>query len=140
MAMMRYYSTVEELINQIKGVDTSYRNLHTNVYIKTDNRLTGETDTFVIPYKSVVLDYMPYFRECAITLPMGEVEKTKYRFKPKRLSNKLYGTPELWSALLELNYMVSVIDFNLEKDIQVFEPKRFKELLNEVMILEGILK
>lgn len=140
MAMMKYYATIEELTAQIKGEDTSYRNLHTPIYIKTDNRFTGESDTIVIPYKSIILDYMPYFRESALTLPMEEVEKSQYKFRPKRLSNKLYGTPELWSALLELNYMVSIIDFNLDKDIQVFEPKRFKELLNEVMILEGILK
>ncbi len=140
MAMMKYYSTIDELVDQIKGEDLSYRNLHTPVYIRYEDRFTGETDTFVIPYKSVIMDYMPYLRTCAVTLPFDEIEQVKYRYKPKRLSNKLYGTPELWSALLELNNMVSIIDFNLSKPVKVFEPRQFKVLLNEVMILEGILR
>ena len=64
MAQMRYYSTIDELIAQIKGQDISYRNLHTPVYIRYEDRFTGETDTYVIPYKSVILDYMPYLRTC----------------------------------------------------------------------------
>ena len=138
--MMKHYSTLDELINYIKGEDISYRNLHTPIYIRTNSRLTDETDTFLIPYKSIMLNYMSYFRECVLTITMSENEKIEYRYKPKRLSNKLYGTTELWSSLLELNNMISIIDFNLEKDIKVFEPKKFKELLNEVMIQEGILK
>lgn len=140
MAKMPCYATIDELLNQIKTRDVSYRNLHTPVYIQYEDRLTGDKDTYVIPYKSVVGDYMPFFRECAIRARFNPQEAIKYRYKPKRLSNDLYGTPELWSALLELNYMVSLIDFNLETPIEVFEPRRFKVLLNEVMIMEGILR
>lgn len=140
MSKMPCYATIPELIDQIKRRDISYRNMHTPVYIQYTERLTGEKDTYVIPYKAITMDYMPFLRECAVTARFNELEAVKYRYKPKRLSNDLYGTTELWSALLELNYMVSIIDFNLESPIKVFEPRRFKELLNEVMIMEGILR
>lgn len=139
MAKMRYYATVDELIQQIKTADISYRNLHTPVFIRYTDRYTGDMDTYKIPYKSVIGDYMPVLRSTAILVNFDEREATKYKFKPKMLSNDLYGTTELWSALLELNYFVSIIDFRLDKPIRVFDPQLFKNYLNEVMILEGIL-
>lgn len=140
MSKMKCYATIEELIEAGKSVDLSYRNLHTPVYIRHTDRLTGEQDTFVIPYKSITLDYMSELRDCIVELPLGEVERTKYRYKPKRMSNDLYGTTELWHALLEANNIFSLIDFTLEKPVKVFEPKRCKTLINEIMILEGVLR
>lgn len=140
MNKMKCYSTIDELINHIKTEDVSYRNLHIPVYIRYMDRDGSNSDTYVIPYKSVIMDYMPFLKRSAVTLPLGEEEQVKYRYKPKRMSNDLYGTPELWSALLELNNMVSLIDFTLEKPVKVFEPQQFRVLLNEVMILEDILR
>ena len=50
----------------------------------------------------------------------------------------LYGTTELWSALLELNGVSSIIDFTFETP-KVFNPNTFLKKLNEVMIMEGII-
>lgn len=138
MKKMSFYPTITELINQIKTKDISYRNLHENIYIRQKNQ-EGETSTITIPYKSVIRDYLDVFRDDVITVQLDDFDIARYRFKPKRMSNDLYGTPELWSAILELNGCVSLIDFNLERPLKVFNPNTFKSRLNEIMILEEIL-
>ena len=130
---MAYYATIQELIDSIKTEEISYRNLHTNIYI------INKEDTIKIPYKSIVRQYLPYFKQIAVDVPLTAPEIPKYRFKPKLLSYHLYGTTELWSALLELNNMVSVIEFDRDT-YKVFDPTQFKILLNEVMILEDVIK
>ena len=69
---------------------------------------------------------------------MTPPEVSLYRFKPKKLSYDLYGTTELWDALLELNQMYSIIEFDREK-YKVFDPREFKTALNEIMILKDVL-
>lgn len=130
---MAFYSTITELIESVNEEEISYRNLHTNAYIKNNNEIIK------IPYKSIISDYMPFLKETAIDATFTDDEKEMYRYKPKMLSNDLYDTTELWSALLELNNMVSIADFQTEK-IKVFDPDELKELLNEIMIMEGILE
>lgn len=129
---MQYYSTIQELIDSVNDMEISYRNLHTNVYIK------NKEDIIKIPYKSIIRDYLPFLKQSVVELPLTPNEVVLYRYKPKKLSLDLYGTTELWSALLEINHLYSTVDFNLEK-VKVFEPKEFKKLLNEVLILEGIM-
>lgn len=131
---MAYYATISELINSVKDMEVSYRNLHTNIYIKNNDEIIK------IPYKSILKDYLNFFKDTLVESDFSVSEIHKYKFKPKKLSYDLYGTTELWSALLEVNNMMSIIDFTLDKPIKVFEPKSFKKLLNEVMIMEDIIK
>ena len=129
---MAFYATIQELIDSVKDMEISYRNLHTNVYIK------NKDDTIKITYKSILKEYMPFLQSTVLNLQLTAPEVSLYRFKPKKLSYDLYGTTELWSALLEINRMYSIVEFNQE-EYKVFDPKEFKTLLNEVMILENIL-
>jgi hypothetical protein len=131
---MQFYATIQELIDSVDDMEISYRKLHTNAYVKNNDEIIK------IPYKSILQDYRPFFESTIVTAEFTNSEVTKYRFKPKRLSDDLYGTTELWSVLLDLNNMYSIIDFNLEKSIKVYEPKEFLKLLNEVLILEGIVE
>lgn len=129
---MAFYATIQELIDSVNDMEISYRNLHTNVYIK------NKDDVIKIPYKSIIREYLPYLQSSVVELKLSPGEVSKYRFKPKKLSYDLYGTTELWSALLELNQLYSIIEFNKEV-YKVFEPKEFMTLLNEVLILEDVL-
>lgn len=130
---MKFCSTIQELIESVNDMEISYRNLHTTVNIKNKNEIIK------IPYKSITREYLPFFNKTIISLPVSDSDIYTYRYKPKKLSLDLYGTTELWSALLEINNMYSITDFTLEKPIKVFEPKEFINLLNEVMILENII-
>lgn len=130
--MSSYCSTIQELIDSVKDMEVSYRNLHTNIYIN------NKGETIKIPYKSIVAEYLPILKSSAVELPLTDNEIILYRFKPKKLSYDLYGTTELWSSLLELNDVYSIIDFDFET-VKVFDPKEFVKLLNEVLIIENIL-
>lgn len=131
---MEYYATILELINSAKEAEISYRNLHKDILIQNNDSIIS------VPYSSVIRNYLPFFESTAVYARFSSEEVYKYKFKPKKLSLDLYGTTEIWSALLELNGMYSILDFNLEKTIKVFSPKTFLPLLNEVMIIENIVK
>lgn len=129
---MYLYPTIQELIDSVNDKEVSYRSLHTNIYLKNK-------DTIIkIPYKSIINQYRPYFKSTIVEAKLGEQEATMYRFRPKYLSYNLYGTTELWSALLEINDLISILDFDLET-YKLFNPKPFKIILNEILIQEGIL-
>ena len=132
---MAYYATIDELINSVKDKQMSYRNLHTYFYIRNKK---GEI--IKVPYKSLFKEYRNFFKSAIINVSFQPNEVTKYRFSPKKLSYDLYNTVELWSTLLELNDMLSLYEFNLEKPIKVYSPAQFKKLLNEVLILEEVIK
>jgi hypothetical protein len=129
---MAFYATIQELIESEDDKEISYRNLHRQAEIVNNNKVIR------IPYKSILRDYMPFFKSAIEELNFEELEFKKYQFKPKRLSYDLYGTTELWATLLELNNMFSIINFNKRK-IKVYKPDEFKRLLNEVLILEQII-
>ena len=130
---MAIYATIQELIDSVKDMEVSYRNLHTNIYIKnTDDEIIK------IPYKSLLREYRTYFEDLIVEVPLTPAEVVRYRFKPKLLSYDLYGTTELWANLLEINFCYSVVDFNFDK-VKVYDPTAYKKTLNEVMILEGVI-
>lgn len=127
---MEFYTTITELINSVKDMEISYRNLHTNMYISNKNEIIK------IPYKSIIRTYMPFLQKTVIEVNIPDTEINKYKYKPKKISYDLYGTTELWSAILELNNLYSTIDFNISK-IKLFDPNEFKRLLNEILIMEN---
>lgn len=130
---MAFYSTIQELIDSVKDMEISYRNLHTNIYIK------NKEDIIKIPYKSIIQTYLPFFQDTVVTAKLNPDEIVMYRYKPKMLSFDLYGTTELWSSLMELNGVLSIVDFTLETP-KVFHPNSFMKKLNEVMIMERIIE
>ena len=128
-----YYSTIQELIDQIETKEISYRNLHTTFCIRQNN------EVIQVPYKSMIREYMDLMAEDAITVSLPADEVRMYKFKPKKLSYDLYGTVELWAGLLELNKMYSTRDLTCEKPFLVFNPETVKEKINEILIQEGVL-
>ena len=77
---MAFYSTIQELIDSVKDMEISYRNLHTNIYIK------NKEDIIKIPYKSIIQTYLPFFQDTVVTAKLNPDEIVMYRFKPKMLS------------------------------------------------------
>ena len=128
-----YYSTIQELIDQIETKEISYRNLHTTFCIRQNN------EVIQVPYKSMIREYMDLMAEDAITVSLPADEVRMYKFKPKKLSYDLYGTVELWAGLLELNKMYYTMDLTCEKPFLVFNPETVKEKINEILIQEGVL-
>lgn len=60
----------------------------------------------------------------------------KYFYRPKSISYQIYGTTELWLALLRLNNMASSSDFN-KPLIYIYEPNGLKEIIDIYYQREG---
>jgi hypothetical protein len=58
-------------------------------------------------------------------------------YRPKSVSLDLYGTTELWLALLRVNDFKSVADFHYNV-IKVYSPSDLYELINIFFKREGI--
>lgn len=128
-----YYSTIQELIDQVEKKEISYRNLHTTFCIRQNDEVIR------VPYKSMIREYMDLMENDAIKVSLPDDEVRIYKYKPKKLSYDLYGTTELWAAILELNKMYSTMDLTCEKPFLVFNPNTVKEKINEILIMEGVL-
>lgn len=60
-------------------------------------------------------------------------------YRPKLVSEKLYGTTELWLALLRLNKMRDITEFCLP-EILIYSPAVVQNLLELILQKEGIVK
>ena len=80
---------------------------------------------------NVIYDYEEEFKKLALTVEMTDNEFNKYRFKPKLLAFDLYGSTELFFAILFLNGMYSIKDFD-RKTIKLLKKDTMAELLEAI--------
>ena len=129
-------STVTEQISTIESMDISYRTLHDAAILHNKEN----DSTIRIPFASLIDKYSNYLYEIIITLESdATTDLTVYRYNPRKLSLDIYGTTEFWDSILLLNNCKSVIDFDL-REIKIYDPTRFKDYLNEIIINETELK
>lgn len=122
-------STLSQQFTDIKDYEISYRTLHPSQLLY--NKQTDDIIEF--PFASITNKYRHYLLACTVFVQLSEEEKELYMYNPKRLSEDVYGTTELWADILKLNNAVSVADFKPDF-IRIYDPNKFKEYLNEVMI------
>lgn len=127
-----YYnnSTIKSLINYGKQLTITSVDLHTKTVIENTK---GEK--FIVNMNALFERYYDILLDTVETVTLTETEYLKYRFKPKLLSNDLYGTPELHFMLLRLNNMCSVTEFDT-MTLKVFGTG-LVSTLNEIMIKES---
>lgn len=131
----RQVSTIQGAINHGMSQNLRYGTYHYVTVIR--NEQTGEI--IRVPSMSLMNKYRYYLKEIVtIKFKITDEEFRKYKYAPKRLSFDLYGTTEYWSALLELNNCLSIIDFN-NQWIYAYDPLRINEYVNEILIKEGLL-
>lgn len=87
----------------------------------------------IIPVQTLVCRYYYALVPFTSTLTFTDEKYQKYKNNPKRLSQDLYETPELWSALLYINNTVSIADFK-KRTIRIFD-KTIIAKLEELMVL-----
>lgn len=130
---MKIPSNMIEQIDDIRDLDISYDVLHSKALV-----YNAETDeTIQVPFLSIINKYRNLLSSIIVEGTLSEEEQRLYWYKPKSLSNKIYGTTELWSELLLLNNYVSIIDFTPEK-LKYYDPYRFKTYINEILVIENI--
>lgn len=108
------------------------KNLHALAILKD----MQTKETIRVPYASIITNYRDFLSKCVINIALTDSEMMRYQYSPKWLSEYLYGTTELWSALLDLNGMISILEFNRPK-IRIYEQRSFNNYLNEILIMEG---
>lgn len=122
-------STIQSLIDIGKESKLTTNDLSLKTVVTNSN-----DNMFVINMSSIFDKYYEILLDHAVTVTFDEEDYLKYRFKPKVLSQDIYGTKDLHFLLLRLNNITSVAQFDF-KEVKVFE-KSIIKLLNEILILE----
>lgn len=128
-------STIKEDIEQGKKAVLGHRTFN----IAAKLHYVNSDETILIPFEHIASKYKDFFDSQTVSVAMSLDEERLYRFNPKRLSLDLYQNIGYWSILLFINDCHSVIDFEPHGSIKVINPNRIKDLVNEILLLEGII-
>ena len=123
-------STINELISLGKEFKISNNTLSFKELLVNSN---GEK--YVINLNNIIDRYYDILLDHTTIVTLTDDEYERYRFKPKVLSEDLYGTQELHFLLLRLNHITSVLQFDFT-ELKVFNTNIIG-LINEIMILEN---
>lgn len=126
------HTYLTKMIADSKEAEICQNNL--NMFVVIKDSTTG--DTIRVPYYSLVDKYRDILQPTVEYVQLSTQDQRKYKYAPKAMSEDLYGTTELAGALLVLNGMKSLLDFN-KKIIKIYNPKRLFEYLNEILLMEG---
>lgn len=131
---MKIPASMDEQIADIKDLDISYRILHPAAIIRDEYT----SRNIRIPFSSLTSKYSNFLSTIIVEIELDDDEQVEYLFKPKALSNYLYGTTEFWNDLLILNNAYSTSEFK-PSTVKVYDPNKFKKYINEILILEDIV-
>lgn len=127
-------ASMDKQISTAKNWEISYRVLHPSAIIKDE----FSSRNIEIPFSSLTNKYKDFLSKITKTVKLDDELIAKYRYRPKMVSQDLYGTTEFWNDILILNHCFSVSDFQ-PKVITVYDPSKLKEYINEILILENII-
>lgn len=133
--MAKIQPSLTKQINDIKKREISYRTMVQQAYMK--NNMTS--DVIRIPFSSYTNMYRDLLSNIIIESDLDDKSQAEIRYRPKTLSQILYGTTEFWNDILILNECKSIIEFTPKK-IRFYDPTKFKIYLNQILILEGVLE
>lgn len=80
---------------------------------------------------NVIYDYQEEFKKLSLEVHMTDEEYEKYRFKPKLLAYDIYGSTELYFAILFINGTCNIKDFD-RKVIKLLTKSNMIELLEAI--------
>lgn len=122
---MAAYSTITEQISEGKSLKVSNARLNVQKVLATNG------DKMVINFQSLLTNYWYQLQKRITSIRFTDKQYRRYRFRPKTLSNDLYGTIEIAPLLLQINGLVSTSEFDL-KICKVFDTS-IKDFFIEVM-------
>ena len=101
--------------------------------------ITKET-ALKINTTSPLSEYRTHFKnECNI-IALNDEQARRYQFKPKLLSQLIYGNTDFYTLSLRVNQMTSVSDFTMERLMEgIYIPKKsISDFLDEMLIKEKL--
>jgi hypothetical protein len=124
-------SSIQDLIAYEKTLDISHYALHYRTNFIPN---TNSSDRVLFNFSTVYDKYYDFIVANSYSVTLTDKEFTEYKFQPKKLSLHIYESMELWSLILRLNNMGSMLDFNQQTILLPI--KQVFAILNEVLILE----
>lgn len=128
-------STIREDIEQGTNKELSHRVFNKGAYL----HYVQNGETIKIPMNHIINKYKEYFDPYIEEFDIDEEDERRYLYSPKKLSLDLYQTVEYWSILLYINECHSIVDFAPSGTVKAIRPSYLVELLNEILILEGLV-
>lgn len=122
-------NTLSSLVKYGKKLPLS----HSSMHIKS--KLTFGDTNVIVNYHSFIDEYMDFIKPILVNYTLTDNEFEKYIYQPKLFCLDNYGEAELWSLLLKVNNMTSIMEFD-RKELVLFTDEIF-ELLSEILILES---
>ena len=119
--------TVEDFIQLGKSLD----DMQYSKFAILSKAVSGVTNPILFAEHNVIYDYEDEFKSLSLSVEMTEEEFNKYRLKPKLLAYDLYGATELYFALLYINGIYDIKDFN-RKNIKLLKPNDMLQILEEI--------
>ena len=80
-------------------------------------------DGFEFVVKNLLDDYLPDLKEQCILIELTPQEVNKYKYNPKMLSYKIYGSTKLFYTILRLNNICSTHEFTIPNKKLYLLPK-----------------
>lgn len=121
--------TMGQIIDLTRNDAVTQSNLSYKAVFKKANG-----DEVITSYGSVIDKYLPLLKQHTYEWEMSASEFLEFRYHPKKLSFTLYGTTELWGALMAINQIYSVTQFNKSR-IFIFN-EDIGPVLDEILIKE----
>lgn len=87
---------------------------------------------FRVPLHDTFLKYREHFQDMIVLYQLP----ANHFYQPKRLSEELYGTTEMWLSILRLNGMRNISEFN-QPMVMIYDPERIREFINIFFKREG---
>lgn len=122
---------INKYINDGNKETLSLRNFYESILVKdadnSDHIFKIPINDFFIKYKSELNSIVKYY----------SVPQSMF-YKPKSVSYELYGTTELWLALLRLNEMRNITEFH-QPIIKIYDVNSINDLIDIFFKREGII-
>ena len=145
---MAFKRNAEDFVNEARGEnekkkERKYKMI--TLYLKDEEKelLKNIATKKRMPLSVYIKDILfnknkDFLSTIVVEIKLDDAMREKYMYKPKMVSNELYGTTELWSEILILNNAYSVIEFT-PRVLKCYDPNRFKSFINEIILLEDVL-
>ena len=83
--------------------------------------------------KNTIDDYLWEFKRNAVKVVLNSDEVLEYRYNPKKLAYKLYGSTRVYYVILLMNDMCDVHQFSLKKNtLLLLTPTQLSEYLSSI--------
>lgn len=116
--------TLQEFIGMGRAVD---------VYDYLRFSMVEDRDGSKVVIHNVLDDYLEEMKKQAVLVHLTPKQIDEYRYNPKKLSWKLYGTTTLYHFILKLNNLASTHEFNLKSgQLLLFTPTVMQDTISSI--------